>query len=118
MVNRWSKREVAILIKRFQYASWTELKQLFPGRTQRSIENKAEQEKLTRPGFATKDGIYHDFARCPEHGMVRKEKIIWEGKHLNIPKCPIIIDKARALSCKRRLTLLPRRSKLREKYRV
>ena len=118
MGQKWSARETAILIKRYNIASWTELRSLLPGRNKRSIEHKADREGLTRPEYSTKKGLYFNFARCSVHGMIRKDNIIWGGKHLNIPYCSIIVDRARSIQCKRRLTLLPRKSKLREKYRV
>jgi len=110
MGGRWSKREVAILKLKYSETSWTELLQALPGRSKKSIEQKAAELGLTRPMFSTKKGAYFVYARCPVHGRIPRSDVIWEGKHLNIPKCP------RAF-CGRSLKVLPKSTKLREKYR-
>jgi len=96
----------------FKYGNctWTELLQALPGRSKRSIESKADKLGLTRPGFSTKKGIYFLYGICPRHGRIPRDQIKWVGKRLNIPKCP-------RMYCGRRLRVLPKSSKLREKYR-
>lgn len=96
---------------KYSYASWTELRQSLPDRSKDSIELKAFKLGLTRAMYATTEGLYTNYGVCSVHGRILKSEIIWERKgNLNIPRC----SKYR---CRRRLRLLPRSSKLRERYR-
>jgi len=112
---RWSKREDAILIKKYGKVSWTELLQLLRGRTKKSILQRAERIGLDRSKFSTKKGVYFVYAKCERHGRILRQDIVWEVKETKrgktkIPRCPWPY-------CGKRLRVRPKSSKLREKYR-
>ena len=107
----WSKEEEALLFLRYENASWTELKNLLPKRSIRSIKAKARSLKLSREKFSTKGGTYFVYGVCSRHGRILKGNIKWKGKNKDIAYCP-------RLNCNKKLKVLPKASKLREKYRI
>jgi len=105
---KWSEKEIALLHLKYSNSTWSELLSLFSNRDRRSIKLKANKEGLKRDKFDTSKGLYFKFAMCKIHGRVDRAKIIWkDGKHY-IGYCAY---------CNSRLRLLPKSSKLREKYR-
>ena len=104
---KWSKREIALLHLKYPTSSWSELETLL-NRDKRSIKLKARKEGLSREKFDTSRGLYFKFAMCPLHGRVDRTKIVWKDENHYIGHCSY---------CNSRLRLLPKASKLREKYR-
>ena len=105
---KWSEREIALLHLKYPNSTWTELLSLFSNRDKNSIKLKARKEGLAREKFDTSKGVYFKFAMCPIHGRVDRTKIVWKDENHYIGHCSY---------CNSRLRLLPKSSKLREKYR-
>lgn len=106
---KWTKHEVAILQAYYENVSWIKLLKLLPGRNKCSIKTKARQLSLNRGKFTIKGGEYHTYFRCEIHGKIYKEEVIkWKGIKAYCPR----------LGCNKELRRLPKRSKLRRKYRI
>jgi len=108
--KRWSKQDIALLRLRYNSVSWTELMQLFPDRTKKAIEQKAVKLGLVRNHFSIRKGVFYLYATCSRHGRIHIDQIRWLGKNLNTAYCPYRY-------CNRKLRVLPRTGRLREKYR-
>ena len=105
---KWSKLEIILLKANYNKATWEILLRIFPKRNKRSIKNKASQLGLKRKEFTIKGGAYINYYTCDLHGKIYKQEVtLNKGKK---PTCP-------RDGCKRLLRSLPKKSKLRRKYR-
>ena len=104
---KWTSKEILLLKLKYGSNTWSQLLKLFPNRSKKSISNKAKEIGLNRRKFTIKGGQYFTYAYCIVHGKIYKEEIkLKKGKAY----CPRI-------GCNRLLRTLPKKSKLKEKYR-
>jgi len=104
---KWSIRELQLLKLNYENKTWKQLKKLFPNRSKRSIDAKAREIGLNRGKYTVKGGQYFNYCYCIVHGKIYKEEVKLKN---NKPYCP-------RAGCNRLLRMLPKKSKLREKYR-
>jgi len=104
---KWTEKELNLLKSAYSNLTWKQLKKLFPNRTKRSIDAKAREIGLSRGKYTVKGGQYFNYAYCVVHGKIFREEIRIKN---NKPYCP-------RNGCNRLLRMLPKKSKLREKYR-
>lgn len=104
---KWSIKEIQLLRLNYENKTWKEVKKLFPNRSKGSIDAKAREIGLNRARYTIKGGQYFTYAYCIIHGKIYKEEIKWKRGKAYCPRN----------GCNRMLRMLPKKSKLREKYR-
>jgi len=104
---KWTIKEIALLKSVYSNSTWKQVKKLFPNRTKRSIDAKAREIGLSRAKYTIKGGLYYVYAYCIIHGKIYKEEIAYKKGKACCPRD----------GCNRLLRMLPKKSKLREKYR-
>jgi len=105
---KWTIKELQLLRLNYENKTWKQLKKLFPNRSKRSIDAKAREIGLNRSRYTIKGGEYHVYFRCIVHGKIYRQEVIkWKGSKAYCPRG----------GCNRELRRLPKKSKLREKYR-